>query len=229
MVVLLFVVIVVIFLFQLGQIIYLLKLYRNKSHEVELKEQDRTKAYGMIIDNANTKAQEILEQATRKSEEILSKTTHLEQNVEKEMNSIYSSIMKTQKASLQEAMNALLTGYKDMFTSTKDEFLKQTNKTVADMEHFSEEEFELFKKMTESKTAEVEKYVKQKIEAEFELAHQEIEKFKQAEITQIQKQVRENVMHITSDILHLSIPRDQHEKLIMNALEKAQKDGLLAA
>jgi F0F1-type ATP synthase membrane subunit b/b' len=101
-----------------------------------------------------------------------------------------------------------------------------SEKVLAEMESLAKREFSSFQAEMKAKQPFMETYLKQKVDVEFAQAKKEIDAFKTQEMARMTDGVKEAVVKITKDVLHLSIPRDQQEKLIVDALEKAKKDSI---
>ena len=217
-----------IIIIQIVEIIFLVLFYQKKSAALDLAEKDTTKAMGRIIENANLKAEKIIQNAVNKSEEIMYDSETFSTKVNKEMTFVFHDAMEQHKKNFDEVMNKAFIDFKDNFAGSKEDFTKASEKVLAEMESLAKKEFSSLQEEMKAKQPFMETYLKQKVDVEFDQAKKEIASFKTQEMARTSAVIKEAVLRITKDVLRLSIPRDQQEKLIMDALEKAKKDSIFS-
>lgn len=217
-----------IIIIQIAEIIFLVMLYQKKSAALDLAEKDTTKAMAKIIENANKKAEQIIQNAVNKSEDIIYDSETFSTKVNKEMDFVFRDAMEQHRKTFDEVLNKAFTDFKDNFAGTKEDFTKASEKVLAEMELLAKKEFSSFQTEMKAKQPFMETYLKQKVDVEFDQAKREIAAFKTQEMSKATEIIKEAIVRITKDVLHLSIPRDQQEKLIIDALEKAKKDNIFS-
>jgi hypothetical protein len=217
-----------IIIIQIAEIIFLVMLYQKKSTALDLAEKDTTKAMAKIIENANKKAEQIIQNAVNKSEDIIYDSETFSTKVNKEMDFVFRDAMEQHRKTFDEVLNKAFTDFKDNFAGTKADFTKASEKVLAEMELLAKKEFSSFQAEMKAKQPFIETYLKQKVDVEFDQAKREIASFKTQEMSKATEIIKEAIVRITKDVLHLSIPRDQQEKLIIDALEKAKKDNIFS-
>ncbi|MCX7996706.1 MAG: hypothetical protein N2691_03015 [Patescibacteria group bacterium] len=214
-----------IIVFQFITIAVLAYYYDKKTRTLESAEYDHSKAFTYVVDRANAKAGEILEGAVDKAEGFIHETKLLKDKIEERAAHMLDDSLEKHRQAFNEMFQQIFSQYKHEFETMKRSMEKEVDTSVADFEKFAKTEISELKDDAEKKNALIEQYLKQKIDAEFELARKEITAFKQQEFQRVSAQIREQVTRITRDVLRLSIPTDQHDKLIMDALEKAKENS----
>lgn len=217
-----------IIILQLFEIIFLLYFYnRNKNAKVAGKPIDSSSTLTRIIEDANKKAQEIVQNAVDKADEILYESTSFRTKIEKEMKFVFNDSVNTHKKSFDELLEGAISQYKSVLLDTKKVFNEQMQKTLTTMQSAAQTELQEFQSTAQKNQAFAEEYLKQKIDAEFDLAKKEIEAYKKVEMQRIHDTINIKVNDITVKVLKGSISKEKQEQLVLDALEKAKIDNVM--
>lgn len=211
--------------FQFITIVTLAYYYYKKTLKLEAAEYDRAKAFSYVVDRANAKAGEIMEGAVEKAEGFIHDVAAIKANIESRAAHMLNDSLEKHKKAFDNLFQQIFSQYKTEFESLKKSMEQEVDTSVEDFEEFAKSEIAELKEDAEKKNALIQRYLQQKIDAEFELARKEIAAFKQQEFQRVSRQIQDQVARITREVLHLSIPTDQQERLILDALEKAKKES----
>lgn len=83
-----------------------------------------------------------------------------------------------------------------------------------------------FKKALEIETINIEKTVGEKITTRYEEVRKEIEEYKAKQITTSDQKINKVLAEIIQKLLSKTINADEHQKLVVDALEEAKQNGL---
>lgn len=214
-----------IILFQFLTIVLLAYFYEKKTKVLDAREQDKTKAFTYIVDKANTKASEIIENAVDKAGNFVHDAQDFKVKIEHEAKHVFTDSLIQHKKSFEDMFQETLTEYRTVLADMKETLEKKVDANVDDLEKFAQAEIGEIKADTIEKNQKLEAYMKQKIDAELAQAKNQIELYKQQEFQRTSQVIHDQIIKVTRDVLHLSIPREQHEKLILDALERAKKES----
>lgn len=132
-------------------------------------------------------------------------------------------IIGRSKISATESKSKLEENLSEISATNMREFkniLQTISKTV---EGDALKEIEEFKKALELETIQSQKTVAAKMQQNYDQAKAEVEKYKQAQMAQAEAKIDQIVSEVVKDIIGRVIPLEEHQKLIIAALEKAKK------
>lgn len=181
-----------------------------KNHEKELEEKEKKleSGYQQVIDNALNKERVILDDATKKANTILSNTQYVS-NVSKDaLNQALQNMIIGIQREAETSSNNSLTNYKD--------FLHQiAQKTLLD-----------FQGSTKKFEDDMQKQMQGFRNSLLPTIQKELEAYKKERIDKADKIINSIIQEVAAKALNKSIPQEDHQKLIIESLEKAQKEGV---
>ncbi len=214
--------------FLIVEILALIILYRRKQTAPDRHEKDAQRAAERIVDHANKKAEMIIQNAVDKAEQIVYDSQEFKDKINKELTFSYKDAATQQNIELEQILEKLLRDYQETFTITKQAFLERSNKTIDKVKEYAEMEFAMVKDQSSAKVAQMEEYIRKKIDFEFQEAKKEIDKWKEVEKNRTSQMIKEAITELSNEVLRLSIPKSEQERLIMEALDKARKDNIFS-
>lgn len=168
----------------------------------------KSKALGRFENNASQKVEKIIEQATEKSQQILLETDYLTAGQVKMLESALSEIREDNLRALQNTVDRLASIAQK---SLEREESVLTEKYLAEME----KTWSALNKKLQDKTEQL-----------LNQFAQDTQEYKEARIGELDKEISRQVLLISAKVLNRSIPLDQHNELVVEALEQAKKEGL---
>lgn len=195
---------IVIFLF-VGY--YLIKLHK-KEKELEAKETKVDTNYHQIVNDALSKERKILEDATREADQIITGAQYLSNSSKELVGQALQKIMTDTQANVasvsQEFMNAYSTYLKQIATNSLNDFSSTTKGMQSDMA----------RQIQEFHSTMLPKLEK------------ELEEYKKERLRQTEQTITRVVQKASQEILNKTIPLEDHQNLIVDAMEKARQEGV---
>lgn len=195
-------------------VMYTMRLYKQEK-ELKSKEKELHASGEKILEQATQQAQGILKHALNKAEELVDKTDVFHENLEHKL----TNTLK------EKSMNVTKT-FDTTVADMKKEYLQEINDTFAGLEKEGKKNMEEFQVLLKKEGLSHKTFFDQKLEQEFESAKAEIEGYKKLKMEEAEKLINSSVNKLAIEVLGKAIPAKDQERLVIEALEKAKKDGL---
>lgn len=209
--------------YALGYVLYITK----KDREFEKKRVEIYYNSAQILNAARDKAKLVLQESEARAHQILLEADNTKKNIEQEYNQALNQVVNNNSREISNDSIKLLTEYKASLTGLKNKYLTEIEAMIAKMESSMQTEFSQFQTVLEKDTKQAENILGSNITAELEKTKLELENYKKAQVAKINEMVGNIVVKIARDIIGKTITPQEHEKLIMEALEQAKKEGVL--
>lgn len=208
----------------------LLFAYYLSRKEQRLQQQAHKigKITSKIKDEANLKAEEVIRKAIDRAERIILDAEIVKTDFLKKVEENLERVGEEGVRELKVDSEGFDQKYKDLFEGMKAEYLKHANNTLTSVEKITDEELEDFRKSLRSETVGSQEIINKKVSEEFEKVNQEIQEYKKNQIGNIDKEISTLVAKISKEVLGKTLTPSEHEKIIIDSLENAKKDGLFA-
>lgn len=203
---------------------YILYKKENKIEEIELEAYKNSKD---VLFKANKKAEFIIDKAAGKAQEILTQTEYFKEYLEEDVKKTIQESMVQYKQILEKNSHAITQNYLALFSQLKEEFLQETKTSLAQIEEAGQKTIADFSKLFQQALASSQTSLKTQISSEFENAKKEIDLNKQQEYKKISDRINKTVEDLSKELLNRIISIEDHEKLVLDALEKAKLEGVL--
>ena len=219
---------------------YVLNL-RKKEQEVAKKENTIENDYNQVVGNGMARERQILENAVNQSSQIMSVATH-------QANQILAGtqfISQSTKATLDNALQQVVVDVQNTSSSSKIALEQALQKIVVDAHR---EAFDTGKDVAGNYQASLKQLVNVSLngfqtvtnELELDLQKQikefrgsllanlekEVEEYKTAKIRRIDQASVSLVQRVANEVLNKSLSMEDHQKLVIQSLEKAKKEGV---
>jgi len=196
-----------IFVVLLLTIIFLIVIYK--------KEKEFEKKREKIFNNYD----EILKEAHHTAEQIVAKATEEGTSMQKERETFHKEMLQK----LQESFQALLNTNKQTLENDSQELLKSFQEYLQKLKSTYEEQIEDTLKNIHSETLQA---LNSKLQDTFEKTQLEIAEYKKHKLQEVQKSIDTLLLRVSQEVLGHALPLADHQKLILDALEKAQKEQM---
>lgn len=216
------------FLVLLGFIFLFVKYLFRKEEELEHKQQEAVHDYKHIIKNAHAKARSLLGKTTEAAEGIMLKTEYVTENIKSEMDQTLHRVVEQNTQVLDQSSHEALSEYQKSLEGMKEEFVNQVKQIVEKMKSSTDTEISDFNKILREETIDSQKYISQKINEKFDTTLKEIETYKQEQVGKIDASIGRIIRHVSEKVIGRAIPINQHEKLVLDSLEQAKKEGFFS-
>ena len=181
-----------------------------------------------LLDETRNRAIKIIEEANSKAIDIIKNAnvfiTASNSNLNTNLANTASSQIKTFELLTSDFTKSYLSALNDLKAKNL-EIFQNISKNI---EISTLSEIKKYKEVVGQETVDSEKMVKQKMEHEFSLARKEIDQYRADQIKKINDGIYSIIQRVTESVLGKAISLSQHEELIINALEKAKKEGVFS-
>jgi gas vesicle protein len=198
----------------------------KKEKELHEKEHIILTTGSKLIDHAQNKANDILETAADKAKETLMQTQFVKADISKDMNKALEEVSHTTIEKFKEQAAEFDNQYRDLLQQMKQEYAANARGTISRLDNAVTKEIEDFGKMLKEETMTSQEVLNKDIGEAFEQAKKEIEAYKKAKMLEADTHLNKVLSQILAQVLHKSLSGDDHQKLIMQALEQARREGV---
>lgn len=186
---------------------YIIKLY-SREKELEKREKKIDTEYHQVVDDALSKERKILDDATTEANQIISETQFVSQASKDSIDAALAQMKR-------DIQNETQTAAHNFRESYQHELKKLTDQSLHDFQNISKELQEsLHKQVNEFHTAMLPALEK------------ELENYKQARIKQTEQMIKGIIQKVSQEVLSKSISLDDHQKLLIDSLDKAKREGM---
>lgn len=192
-----------------------------KKYNLLLTTQDRLK------DHDHKKEIEILENARQKAAKIIGDARFVEDKTKNEFHSKLETFSLNEVRDFEKAANDLLAIYKQELKDLKTNTIKMASNITKDIESNTVSELKDFKEILKKETYASQKIVEEKIEEEYEQAKKEIEAYREERLKKVEDQIYNIIQNVSTLVLGKALSAQEHEQIILEALEKAKKQKVL--
>ncbi|OGH10606.1 MAG: hypothetical protein A2857_01625 [Candidatus Levybacteria bacterium RIFCSPHIGHO2_01_FULL_36_15] len=206
-------------------LVYLYYLYR-KEREFEDKKAQIYQKSQEILEQSYLQAKDIIEEATKKARETLSGSQLLKEDIEKGLADSLKITLDKNIKEIEQISGKYKKSYENLFEGMKDEYLSRTKQNMDNIIKKEGTELDEFTQVVERKTVDTQKNIEAKISEELQKVHLDIEAYKKEQTAKIDQSLSKIILKISSEILPKTLRPEDHEKIILQALDQAKKDGL---
>lgn len=186
---------------------YVLRL-RSREEEIEKKEKKIDTNYHEIVDDALTKERRILEDATAEADKIIADTQLISDSSKESM----SLALEGMKTDIHTEVGSLANSYHSQYQTA---LQKLTNESLDDFKNVSKELQEnLRKEVTTFQSSLLPNLQK------------ELDAYKQSRMKETDQIVTKVVQKVSQQVLNKTLSMEDHQKLLLDALEKAKQEGI---
>lgn len=180
------------------------------------------------IMTAHRESRVVIDKAAEKAQELLLDAEYIKSDLSSSMEESIRTIADNAIVSFQNESQELHKQYKVLFQDIRKRYVDEVEKTVKSIDSLADEELKSFQKIIKDETVSSQDKVEKRAEAVFVQAQKEIETYKAQKVQEIDAQVKDMLGKVFSNVLQKSLSDEDHQKLVMNALESAKKEGFLA-
>lgn len=197
---------VLLFFFLVYYVMHLNK--KEKQLDAERTKIDQT--YHHVVDEAMSKERQIISDATSEADKILLDTQLFSQSSE---------------TSIDKTLETLITSLKKDSTNTA--------KTYHDAYHLalkqtSDQSLKDFQTISHGMQDTLKKQLASFHDTLLPVMEKELASYKQARMQEVEQEIKQIVHAVSQELLNKSIPVEDHEKLLIDSLEKAKQKGMFA-
>lgn len=169
----------------------------------------------------------ILEEAREKALKIIENANLFDDSTKKLFDQELKRISEGQVKTLEKLSYDLLNVYQKELADLKENNIKTMNIISKDIESATIAELKDFKEILKMETFASQKIVEGKIEEDYKIVEKEIVDYKTERIKKIEDEIYNIIQNVSKEVLGKTLSREEHEQLVMDALEKAKREGAL--
>lgn len=203
-------------------VIVLLRLLKLRRDEKKAEARKNK----MLMD-AKSKSDEAINDAIAKSNSILQKTEYLRDELLKQAKDSLKSVGETSAETLKDRAHRISKYYDELALHLNKNFMQKQTDALISLEKFETQEMNQVDEMIRRKTEFSEKRMTQYEADEKAKMLKQVEDYRVKEIKKIDESASRIVLQVAKEMLKESITISSHEKLIIEALEKAKKDNVI--
>lgn len=191
------------------------KFINLQRKESEIEEEAHRKA-GVILQEAREKATKIIEDITFSQDQIKSSfEEHLKEALAKSA------------GRLEAISEEFLKSYQNTLTNLRDTNIKIISNISKDIVYSTRLELEDFKEILKKQTIDSQKIVEEKIEQDYQTAGKAVETYKTERLKKLDSEIYKIIQNVSYEILGKTLSLQDHEQLVIDALETARGKGKL--
>lgn len=206
--------------------IFLWLYFIRKLQDVKHKEQEIDSGFNKFLEHAHTKAEIILEEATRRASEILTETQTLKTGIEEQINQSVQMSLSNHVTMFNDVSQKTTESYAELLKTLRQEFLGDMSKLSDKVKELAEENLNVYKQIIKDEASTAQLSIQEKIDQEFAKAKKDIDAYRKSEISYIDKSIGKIILLISKDIISREITVSDKQNLLLEALERAKKEGL---
>jgi len=203
---------------------YFLK-FNTKEKDFEKKENKADREYHEIVDDALTKERKIIDDATHAADQIITGAHYVNKETKQE---VYDALQKMGidiRKETEKVASDFLLSYQHALRGISDQSLTGYKDSTATLGRDLEKEITQFHETTLGLQTDMQKRIKEFHEKRLTELQKELDEYKRTSLTQAHEQIANIVRDASQEVLNKSISLEEHQKLVIDAFEKAKTKG----
>ncbi len=182
--------------------------------------------YDTVLTQAHTKAEGIIEKAAEEATALSTDKAKLTSQLGDGFDSELKKLTTTQIAAFQNESKEFLASYASYLQSLHETYTKQASSSLKELEEATTADFARLRQTLEKEILTSQDSMEAHLRDELSKAKIEIEEYKRHKMDQLKGSLETVVLQISEEVLGHAISLTDHKKLIFDALEQAQKEGV---
>lgn len=207
---------------------FLLQSIYKKEKDFEKKRETEFNDYEKVLQKAHTNAEEIIHKAADEASHLTNEGKDFSQQINQQVDTSFTKIVKNNTISLQNTADTFLQIYETSLNKVKNTYENEMITILQKIQEDTRNDFSQMQEKIQQKTIDTQTGLIKQIEDDFTKAQMEIKEYKKHKLQEINQNMAKLIMRISEEVLGQAIPIQQHQQLIADALEKAQKEGMFA-
>lgn len=184
------------------------KELEEKENKLKIREGKIDTQYHQIVDDALTKERKILDDATREADQIMTGAHYVKSISQDTVHQALQKMTDDIKKEVADTAYYFKNSYSNSLKQLADSSLKDIQIVAKELETDLQQQIKNF---SDNMLPNIQK---------------QVEEYKQARMKQAEQTIMNIIRQSSEEILNKSISSDDHQKLIIESLEKAKKKGL---
>lgn len=173
------------------------------------------------------KSHQIIEETREKALKIIGNANLFEDSTKKIFEQELKRTAESQVKTLEKLSYDFLNVFQKELTGLKENNIKTLINISKDIENSAIAELNDFREILKKETLDSQKIVEAKIEEAYKVTQKEVEIYKAERLKIVEDKIYEIIKNVSSHVLAKSINLDEHEQLVIDALQKAKQEEVL--
>jgi hypothetical protein len=191
-----------------GFIWYYLWEMKNKEKWIDEERKKTDTNYHHVVDEALAKERKILDDATREATQIITKTEY---------------VTTESTTAVNEALQKMEEQVEKDAGSTSHEFTKTYSTSL---QKLADQSLREMQNITRAMGEDLQNQTKEFSAKMLPTLEKELEEYKKIRLQQAERTITHVIQEVTQQILNKSLSLDDHQKLLVESLERAKKEGV---
>ena len=197
--------------------------YEKFAHKLQLLHKEKSH----IEEKMLKKSDNILEEAREKAVKIVDNANLFDESTKKIFDQELKRTSESQIKTLEKLSYDYLFAFQKELIALKENNIKMMGNVSKDIENSVVAELNDFKEILKKETYDSQKIVQTKIEEAYKVVQKEIEDYKGTQLKKVEVQIYDIIQNVSKIVLGKTLSLQEHEQLVIDALEKAKKEGAL--
>lgn len=206
-------------------LIFLGFIYK-KEKQFEEKREHMFENYDQVLTKAHTQAETILATAAEQAATFTSEDERIHQAIRQQTEKSFQELVNANLHELTTNSESFLKAYTASIQGLREKHEKEMGKILQDIQQVTQEEFNQFKEIVSRQTHDSQDSLTKQLKDSFEKTQIEIHEYKRHKLQEVNDSLNVLLLKVAEAVLGKAIPLADHQKLILDALEKAQKEGM---
>lgn len=199
-------------------------------HKKEKELHDREHAIlvtgSKLIDHAQNRANDILETAADKAKQTLMETQFVKADISKELSKALQEVSEATVQKFKDQSGEFDKQYRNLLEQMKQEYAANARGTISLLDKAVTKEIEDFRKILKDETVTSQEVLNKDVTEAFDQAKKEIENYKREKMKEADTHINQVLDQILAEVLHKTLTTQDHQALVMQALEQARREGV---
>lgn len=204
---------------------YIQKIY-DKEKKLDQKEKKIDADYHKVVDNALTRERQIISDATHEADQIIKGAHHVsdesKKSVEEALSRMVADIQKQAMEANKEFIDRYHESLKELVNSSLADYQGVSKQTQSELQT----SLSNFQRTTKSMESDLQIRIKTFQESVIPKMEKELEEMKRARMVEAERRIVKIIQTASQDVLNKTISPEDHEKLIIESLEKAKMESV---
>lgn len=188
--------------------IYYIWRLHSKEMDIDRRTHKIDSDYHAVVDDALTKERKIIDDAAHEASQILSGAHYINDQT---------------KASIDQTLQKMVADLGASASNSSRQFLEYYHNSLRQISVNSVTDFQKIMKEME---ADYQKQLKDFEQNVLPNMQKDVEAYKEARFKEAEAQVKKIVQKVSQEVLNKALTLDDHERLVLDSLEKAKKEGV---
>jgi len=189
-------------------------------------EQDLAQTVYKQQQENTTKVEALLQQTLDQAKDIITNSEALKGTVDAKLNALFDATITQSQALIKEKNDEFITQYQSQMTHISNEYIGILQNTNKNIETDFIQKSEAYLNEMKDRLIELSSQKREVMEKEMQKIQGDLDTYKKEQFTKIESNIYEILARAAESVIGQAVNFDQHQELIIKALEQAKREGL---